>query len=154
MSEPNPCLTCGACCGYFRVSFYWGECASAGGLVPDELTTQISPTMVAMCGTDTKPARCTSLLGEIGKQVSCSIYAQRSSTCREFEAAWHEGVPNEACNRARATHGLPPLFPADASGLISSSTAAEPVLLATLADPVALIPLVQEPDPFEPPQQP
>ncbi|MEG0249014.1 MAG: YkgJ family cysteine cluster protein, partial [Pseudomonas sp.] len=31
MSEYNPCLDCGACCGYFRVSFFWGECQSAGG---------------------------------------------------------------------------------------------------------------------------
>ncbi|HCB0868544.1 TPA: YkgJ family cysteine cluster protein, partial [Klebsiella pneumoniae] len=23
MSEINPCMTCGACCAYFRVSFYW-----------------------------------------------------------------------------------------------------------------------------------
>ncbi|MDR8357619.1 YkgJ family cysteine cluster protein, partial [Acinetobacter baumannii] len=22
MSEINPCMTCGACCAYFRVSFY------------------------------------------------------------------------------------------------------------------------------------
>ncbi|MDX1269447.1 MAG: YkgJ family cysteine cluster protein, partial [Oceanisphaera sp.] len=25
MSSGNPCLTCGACCAFFRVSFYWGE---------------------------------------------------------------------------------------------------------------------------------
>ncbi|HGC1012017.1 TPA: YkgJ family cysteine cluster protein, partial [Escherichia coli] len=23
MSNPNPCITCGACCAFFRVSFYW-----------------------------------------------------------------------------------------------------------------------------------
>ncbi|MEG6657786.1 YkgJ family cysteine cluster protein, partial [Pseudomonas aeruginosa] len=28
MSTDNPCLTCGACCAHFRVSFYWGECRS------------------------------------------------------------------------------------------------------------------------------
>ncbi|MBB9152092.1 YkgJ family cysteine cluster protein, partial [Escherichia coli] len=22
MSNPNPCMTCGACCAFFRVSFY------------------------------------------------------------------------------------------------------------------------------------
>ncbi|EIW6401610.1 YkgJ family cysteine cluster protein, partial [Escherichia coli] len=22
MSNPNPCITCGACCAFFRVSFY------------------------------------------------------------------------------------------------------------------------------------
>ena len=36
------CTSCGACCAHFRVSFYWGECQSGGGLVPDELVVQIS----------------------------------------------------------------------------------------------------------------
>ncbi|MBB7159670.1 YkgJ family cysteine cluster protein, partial [Escherichia coli] len=22
MNNPNPCMTCGACCAFFRVSFY------------------------------------------------------------------------------------------------------------------------------------
>lgn len=132
MPDANPCLTCGACCGFFRVSFYWGECASAGGVVPDELTTQVSPTMVAMCGTASKPARCTSLLGEIGQQVSCAIYAQRSSTCREFDAAWLEGVPNDRCNDARAAHGLPPLFPTPMALVASGEAAIEQVVLDTV----------------------
>jgi hypothetical protein len=25
-NESNPCLNCGACCNYFRISFYHGEC--------------------------------------------------------------------------------------------------------------------------------
>ncbi|EFG2122847.1 YkgJ family cysteine cluster protein, partial [Escherichia coli] len=25
MNNPNPCMTCGACCAFFRVSFYWAE---------------------------------------------------------------------------------------------------------------------------------
>ncbi|MPQ71936.1 YkgJ family cysteine cluster protein, partial [Pseudomonas sp. MWU12-2323] len=29
MSEVSPCLNCGACCSHFRVSFFWGECASS-----------------------------------------------------------------------------------------------------------------------------
>lgn len=107
MSENNPCLTCGACCAYFRVSFFWGECTSAGGVVPDELVVQINPTRVAMIGTDAKPCRCIGLEGEIGKSVSCSLYAQRSSPCREFDAAWVNGQPNDDCNAARAAHGLP-----------------------------------------------
>ncbi|WP_374212354.1 YkgJ family cysteine cluster protein [Thiothrix subterranea] len=27
--NPNPCMTCGACCASFRVSFYWGETDAA-----------------------------------------------------------------------------------------------------------------------------
>lgn len=111
MSTDNPCLTCGACCAHFRVSFYWGECRSAGGVVPDELTVRISPQMVAMSGTENKPARCVGLLGEVGCGVRCTVYEQRSSTCREFEAAWANGQPNPACDAARAAYGLPPLTP-------------------------------------------
>ncbi|ENO4720751.1 YkgJ family cysteine cluster protein, partial [Escherichia coli] len=43
MSNPNPCMTCGACCAFFRVSFYWAEADDAGGNVPVSLTEQISP---------------------------------------------------------------------------------------------------------------
>ena len=63
----------------FRVSFYWGECRSAGGLVPDELVEQITPHHAAMRGTTSKPARCVALLGEIGGGVRCTMYEQRSS---------------------------------------------------------------------------
>jgi len=111
MSTENPCLSCGACCAYFRVSFYWGECQSAGGLVPDNLTVAVTPHLVAMQGTEQKPARCTALLGEIGCGTRCTIYENRSSTCREFTAAWENGEPNPHCDAARAAHGLPPLVP-------------------------------------------
>ncbi len=43
MSEINPCMTCGACCAYFRVSFYWAEADDAGGLVPSALTEPLTP---------------------------------------------------------------------------------------------------------------
>ena len=87
MSEASPCLNCGACCSHFRLSFFWGECASSGGTVPDDLVVQINPSRVAMIGTDRKPARCCSLEGEVGQATSCSIYEQRSSVCRDFEVS-------------------------------------------------------------------
>ena len=35
----HPCLTCGACCAFFRVSFHWSEAdPEMGGVVPIELT--------------------------------------------------------------------------------------------------------------------
>lgn len=111
MSEANPCLTCGACCAFFRVSFFWGECQSAGGSVPDELVVQINPHFVAMRGTEHKPARCHQLLGEVGCGVRCGMYEQRSSSCREFEASWENGVHNPRCDDARRAHGLPALMP-------------------------------------------
>ncbi|OLU17331.1 MULTISPECIES: YkgJ family cysteine cluster protein [unclassified Pseudomonas] len=111
MSETNPCLACGACCAYFRVSFFWGECQSAGGSVPDEQVIQISPHLVAMRGTETKPARCNALLGDVGQGTRCTQYAQRSSTCRDFEASWVNGEHNPRCDDARKAYGLPPLTP-------------------------------------------
>lgn len=111
MSENNPCLTCGACCAFFRVSFFWGECQSAGGSVPDEQVIQISPHLVAMRGTETKPARCNALLGDVGQGTRCTQYAQRSSTCRDFEASWVNGEHNPRCDDARRAYGLPPLTP-------------------------------------------
>ncbi|MCM2379951.1 YkgJ family cysteine cluster protein [Pseudomonas marginalis] len=109
MSEASPCLNCGACCSHFRVSFFWGECASSGGTVPDDLVVQINPTRVAMIGTDQKPARCCSLEGDVGQATRCTIYEQRSSVCREFESSWYQGVQNVDCDAARAAFGLAPL---------------------------------------------
>lgn len=96
------CLSCGACCASFRVSFYWAETdAHPLGTVPQTLTQTVSPHYVCMKGTDKSPVQCVALEGRVGEQVSCNIYALRSSTCREFEAG------SEACNRARAMHHLP-----------------------------------------------
>ncbi len=98
------CIKCGACCASFRVSFYWGETsAHEQGSVPAELTTAISPHHVCMKGTERKPVHCIALMGEVGREVSCSIYEQRSSTCRQFEAG------SEDCAKARKIHGLPEL---------------------------------------------
>lgn len=109
MPSESPCLTCGACCANFRVSFYWGECQSAGGTIPDELTLQVSPYHACMKGTETTPVRCIALVGTPGEHVSCSIYENRSSTCREFDMWNTDGSANEACTRARAVYGLPPI---------------------------------------------
>lgn len=111
MSNPNPCLTCGACCAHFRVSFFWGECQSAGGTVPDDAVVAINSTFVAMIGTDRKPVRCSALMGDVGQGVRCAMYEQRSSSCQEFQASWEGGVHNAQCDAARAAHGLDPLGP-------------------------------------------
>lgn len=108
----NPCVSCGACCAYFRVSFYWAEAQNGGGTVPLELTEQISPFMSCMKGTNQKyNTHCIALTGKVGECVSCSIYAERPTPCRDFEQSWLNGAHNEACDRARAAYGLPPLQP-------------------------------------------
>jgi Fe-S-cluster containining protein len=95
------CQRCGACCAVFRVSFYWAEADDVvGGTVPVALTRPVGPLHRCMAGTEVRPVRCVALMGEVGEQVACGIYAQRSSTCRSV-------MPGDAqCMKARAALGL------------------------------------------------
>lgn len=110
MSVSNPCLTCGACCAYFRVSFYWAEADDAGGLVPVSLTEPLTPFLRCMSGTNQQQSRCVALKGTPGVLACCSIYEKRPTPCREFTLSGEHGVVNDACNRARANYGLRPLY--------------------------------------------
>lgn len=108
-ADANPCTRCGACCASFRVDFARDELASAGGCVPDGLAVDIGDTSCRMRGTDHQPPRCAALVGRIGQQVRCAIHAWRPSPCREFGLRAPLGIGDDACDRARARHGLPPL---------------------------------------------
>src|SRR3546814_88963 len=109
----NPCLSCGACCAHFRVSFYCGEIAGeSGGTVPPELVTQVGPLRACMQGTEYGGKRCTALRGELGQSgIHCAIYEQRPSPCREFSPWLEHGEPNPDCQRVRKAIGLPALPP-------------------------------------------
>ena len=110
--ETNPCLTCGACCAFFRASFYWAETAEyTPGGVPSELTKKLNDFFAVMKGSDSIPPRCIALKGEIGREVYCEIYENRTGPCREFEPSWYNGHPNPRCDRARLAWGLQPLEP-------------------------------------------
>jgi len=94
------------------VSFYWAEAeAFMGGCVPVELTERVNDRMVCMQGTNSKTPRCVALCGEVGVAVSCSIYPQRPTPCREFPALLDDGRINPECQRIRAIYGLPPIHP-------------------------------------------
>lgn len=119
----NPCLSCGACCAHYRVSFYWSEAeAFLGGQVPAEMTVPLTPYFVAMQGSETKPPRCCALQGAIGTAVQCSIYEQRPSVCREIMYSGFAGQREEKCDKARLAHGLPPLVPPTVPGLPAADT--------------------------------
>ncbi len=99
---PFDCQACGACCAYFRVSFYWAEADDApGGTVPVALTEAVSPHLRCMQGTAVRPARCVALSGRVGEWTSCQIHPLRSSTCKAVMPG------DEQCRKARAHHGLP-----------------------------------------------
>lgn len=108
----TPCVQCGACCAYFRVSFYWSETAPfLAGETPAELTEPLDRHRCAMRGTLVAPLRCVALEGLIGEQTACAIYTRRPSPCRELTPWDEDGQVNEKCSRARVAHGLPPLAP-------------------------------------------
>lgn len=106
----HPCLNCGACCAAFRVAFHWSETdAHPQGCVPRAWTGVLDPHRVAMRGTDACEPHCAALVGTVGLDVQCRIYAQRPSPCRELGAAWEQGEASPQCDRARARYGLAPL---------------------------------------------
>lgn len=99
----NPCLSCGACCMSFRVSFYWSETLEYG--LPESMTEQVTPHIACMAGTNASQPHCAALgKGDAGP-MACGVYQQRPSPCREVS------IGDDKCRRARALHGLPPLAP-------------------------------------------
>lgn len=108
----SPCLTCGACCAFFRVDFYWREAepADAENPVPTGLFEEHENHMRCMKGTNTKRRpKCAALGGRIGEYVACAIYRNRPTPCRRFQYSYFDGKPNPRCDEARAAHGLAPL---------------------------------------------
>ncbi len=121
MLPESPCVTCGACCAWFRVSFYWLEAdPDSENPVPIELTEDLPPYLLCMKGTNQNPPRCAALIGQVGSSVSCAIYSNRPSPCREFGGQYQDGriisskEEIERCNRVRARWNLPALSVDDA----------------------------------------
>ena len=99
-SPNNPCLSCGACCAAFRVSFHWVETPVA---LDARLVERVDGRHLCMAGTNAASPRCVALEGEVGGPTRCTAYEARPPACREVQ-------PGDAkCLRARARHGLAPL---------------------------------------------
>ena len=116
MAERNPCVSCGACCAFFRVQFYWREAnpGESDHVVPAGHFEDLDDRFRCMKGTAAKHRpQCVGLRGRIGRDAHCSIYAHRPSPCRAFRASYGDGVHRARCDEARRAHGLPPLKPAD-----------------------------------------
>jgi uncharacterized protein len=111
--EEHPCLSCGACCARYRVSFYWGETTdAAGGMVPAALTEPLTHSRVTMKRTGGDGClRCVALEGEIGGRIGCSIHNVRPSVCRDFAVSWENGESHDRCDESRKAYGLAPLKP-------------------------------------------
>lgn len=108
----HPCIRCGACCAHFRVQFYWREAnpEDSEHPVPAHLFEELTPQHRCMKGTSAKHHPCCEALkGKIGERAICSIYENRPTPCRAFEASYENGRKNERCDEARRAHGLRPL---------------------------------------------
>ena len=79
MSGRNPCLKCGACCAFFRVTMRWTESELGRGEegIPLSMTEDVDAFYLAMTGTTGDDPRCIALEGVIGREVRCTIYERR-----------------------------------------------------------------------------
>ncbi len=127
----SPCTSCGACCAYFHVLFYWREAERSDSRhpVPKEFIEEVDATYRCMKGTSTRQkTRCVALKGNVGKRVACSIYDRRPTPCRGFKASYSEGVREPRCDEARRRHGLRPLTRADYGDVPSLEIPSEPTV--------------------------
>lgn len=128
-AETSPCQSCGACCSYFRVAFFWREAEPADSPhpVPMRLVDEYSDLQRTMKGTTDKHfRRCEALQGKIGGCVACTIYENRPSPCRNFMASFELGHHNPRCDEARLAHGLKPLRPPGQTETPESLSHAQP----------------------------
>lgn len=130
----HPCLSCGACCAFFRVAFHWSETdLFPGGVTPSRLTETLDPHRLVMRGTQASAPYCAALNGTVGESAHCEIYAQRPSPCHELKPAWESGLASPQCDRARHAHGLLPLTPESWTPMSTKGTG------ETIVEPIAKI---------------
>ncbi len=126
----HPCVSCGACCAFYRASFPFMEVKYRN--IPEEFVEEIIFPYVAMKGTNLKAVsdmRCIALKGEIGQfGTLCSVYDNRASCCRDFWPSLEDGhTLNPRCDLARKAHNMSPLCEADwASYKSQEATSNEP----------------------------
>ena len=104
MTSPLDCLTCGACCaspflgeGYIQLNAEEEKRLGRKGL-PVLVIVPDPEDRIVMLGTkiNSQGMRvCVGLTGKVGKQVSCTIYEDRPTLCRQFEAGSPECLQRE-----------------------------------------------------------
>lgn len=130
MSKIHPCQSCGACCAFFRVLFYWREAerGDSDRPVPAAYWGEAGDRTRVLKGTEDKHSpKCIALRGRIGDFVTCEIYDSRPSPCRNFQASYEAGEHNQRCDDARAGHGLKPLTKQDFQSFQKSQSPVLPV---------------------------
>lgn len=99
----NPCLTCSACCDHPEP---W---ATIDLTLEDLARVPAEMTVPSGFGNILKMRkignRCVALVGTVGVDARCSIYENRPTICRDYDA----GKRVVECNACRTPHGLAPL---------------------------------------------
>ncbi len=103
-NKPIPCMSCGACCSYFKVQFD----RKYNPQVPWQKITVIKNSQAVMIGTEEFKGRCESLEGVVGESCKCKIYSSRPDVCESFPVWLNNGLQNPKCMAARKHHGLKP----------------------------------------------
>ena|SRR5436190_1759499 len=109
MTANLDCQTCGACCAPGSVLAWIGAEGWAWltktelDRLPKKYRLQVlpSPHNATMFELSAPNGQCCALVGKVGVQTSCDVYADRPGDCRRFE------MGSEGCLAARKHHGLP-----------------------------------------------
>ncbi len=101
-NKPIPCVSCGACCEYFKIKFKGDD----NKQVPWEKIVIHSNGNAYMKGAEKFKGKCVAFSGEIGKECTCLIYNNRPDVCRLFPVWLPNGRQNPRCIKAREHHGL------------------------------------------------
>jgi uncharacterized protein len=97
--QVSPCQSCGACCATdARWPRFTLETEAALALIPARFVAK------SLSGMHCEGDRCLALRGRVGEATSCAVYAVRPDVCRACE------IGDDACQIARAKHGLSPLI--------------------------------------------
>ena len=73
------CISCGLCCAYSESwPVFIGDKDGQG--IPEELVDSENCRMLSFGN------RCAALDGQLGSQVSCSVYSMRPLVCQEFQS--------------------------------------------------------------------
>jgi len=91
------CTKCGACCRGFDVDLVWSDHG-----VPEDMTERTTDNIDLFKMRQHKDGSCVALCGNIGESVSCSVYENRPSVCRDFQPG------NIQCQLIRIQEGLTP----------------------------------------------
>ena len=108
MSSSYDCQACGACCVNMPANraqgvTYWVELSPSDRLLTrrDLLRKHVTYDRQGVPHLRMAPdGRCLALHGDLGDDVTCSIYRDRPSPCRRVQAG------DETCLRSRAAHGI------------------------------------------------